>query len=96
LIGVQDKRLQDIDRDLAIIVGVLGWAAETGREFIGQRAGEALFSLKAQGRRIGRPPSEQAGRKIVDLVAGGDPLKDARGSWAWLPHDATPLVKGSR
>jgi len=41
-----------------------------GREFIGQRAGEALFRLKAQGRRIGRPPSEQAGRKIVDLVVG--------------------------
>jgi len=83
LIGVQDKRLQDVDRDLAIIVGVLGWAAETGREFIGQRAGEALLRLRAQGRRIGGPPSEQAGRKIVDLVAGGDPLKDARGSWAW-------------
>jgi len=48
-----------------------------GREFIGQRAGEALLRLKAQGRRIGRPPSEQAGRKIVDLVAGGGPLKDA-------------------
>lgn len=70
LIGVQDKRLQDVDRDLAIIVGVLGWAAEVGREFIGQRAGEALLRLRAQGRRIGRPPSEQAGRKIVDLVAG--------------------------
>jgi len=48
-----------------------------GRGLIGQRAGEALFSLKAQGRRIGGPPSEQAGRKIVDLVAGGGPLKDA-------------------
>lgn len=42
-----------------------------------------MLRLRAQGRRIGGPPSEQAGRKIVDLVAGGDPLKDARGSWAW-------------
>jgi DNA invertase Pin-like site-specific DNA recombinase len=47
------------------------------REFIGQRTGEALFRLRAQGSRIGRPPSEQAGRKIIDLVARGDPLKDA-------------------
>ena len=63
MIGVQDKRLQDVDRDLAIIVGVLGWAAETGREFIGQRAGEALLRLRAQGRRIGRPPSEKLGAR---------------------------------
>jgi DNA invertase Pin-like site-specific DNA recombinase len=47
------------------------------REFIRQRTGEALFHLRAQGRRIGRPPSEQAGRKIIDLVARCDLLKDA-------------------
>jgi hypothetical protein len=36
-----------------------------------------LFSLGALGKRIGRPPSERAGRIIINLVARGGPLKGA-------------------
>jgi DNA invertase Pin-like site-specific DNA recombinase len=39
-----------------LIISVLGWAAEMGREFIRERTRETLAHLKAQGKHVGKPP----------------------------------------
>jgi hypothetical protein len=58
LISVQGKWLQVVDGNLAIrLLPSLDGRLRRG-EFIGQHAGEALFRLRAPGKRIGRPPSE--------------------------------------
>ncbi len=62
-----------------LIISVLGWAAEMGREFICQRIREVLARLKAQGEHVGRSPkwSEATRRCIIDLVMRSFTLKEA-------------------
>jgi DNA invertase Pin-like site-specific DNA recombinase len=64
-------------RDL--LVAVLGWAGEMEREFIRERTREALRRLKAEGKRLGRPPkwSPQIKARIIDLVRRGLTLREA-------------------
>ncbi|MFZ8811144.1 MAG: recombinase family protein [Pyrobaculum sp.] len=80
LMSVREEWLQDVDsRVRQLIISVLGWAAEMEREFIRERTREALARLKAQGKYVGRPPkwSEQARRRIIDLVKRGLTLREA-------------------
>jgi DNA invertase Pin-like site-specific DNA recombinase len=80
LLSVREEWLQSIDPKVRqLIVAMLGWAAEMEREFIRERTREALARLKAQGKPVGRPPkwSEQARRRIIDLVKRGITLKEA-------------------
>ncbi len=49
------------------------------REFIRERTREALARLKAEGKRLGRPPkwSNEVRARIIDLVRRGLTLKEA-------------------
>jgi DNA invertase Pin-like site-specific DNA recombinase len=80
LYSVREEWLSTVDprvRDL--LVAVLGWAGEMEREFIRERTREALRRLKAEGKRLGRPPkwSPQIKARIVDLVRRGLTLREA-------------------
>ncbi|MGB9705132.1 MAG: recombinase family protein [Pyrobaculum sp.] len=80
LYSVREEWLSAVDprvRDL--LVAVLGWAGEMEREFIRERTREALRRLKAEGKRLGRPPkwSPQIKARIVDLVRRGLTLREA-------------------
>lgn len=80
LYSVREEWLSSVDeRVRPLIVAVLGWAGEMEREFIRARTKEALARLKAQGKRLGRPPvwTEEKRRRIIDLVARGLTLKEA-------------------
>ena len=79
VISVRESWLQQLDPKVrSLVVAVLGWAAEMEREFIRERTREALRRLKAQGKRIGRPPkvNEQIARKAIEYVSKGYTLKD--------------------
>jgi DNA invertase Pin-like site-specific DNA recombinase len=85
-ISVREEWLQQLDPKIRqLVVSVLGWAAEMEREFIRERTREALARLRAQGRRVGRPPkwSEQVRRKIIDAEVprqgSGVPRGEGRG-----------------
>lgn len=78
--SVCEEWLQNVDPNVCqLIVVVLGWAGEMGRELIRQRTREALQRLKAQGKKLGRPQkwNPKIKGKIIDLVRRGIPLKDA-------------------
>ncbi|MCU7787163.1 recombinase family protein [Pyrobaculum sp. 3827-6] len=80
LYSVREEWLTSVDpkvRDL--LVAVLGWAGEMEREFIRERTREALRRLRAEGKRLGRPPkwSPQVKARIVDLVRRGLTLREA-------------------
>lgn len=80
LFSVREEWLSTVDEKIKpLIVAILGWAGEMEREFIRMRTREALARLKAQGKRIGRPPTwtEEKRRRIIDLVARGLTLKEA-------------------
>jgi Site-specific recombinases, DNA invertase Pin homologs len=80
MLSVREEWLQSIDPKVRqLVVVMLGWAAEMEREFIQERTREALASLKAQGKHVGRPPkwSEATRRRIIDLVRRGLTLKEA-------------------
>jgi len=80
VISVRESWLQQLDPKVRqIIIAILGWAAEMEREFIRERTREALRRLKAQGKRIGRPPkvNEQIAREAIRYVERGYTLKDA-------------------
>jgi len=80
VISVREPWLQQLDPKIRqLVVAVLGWAAEMEREFIRERTREALRRLKAQGKRIGRPPkvNEQIAREAIKYIERGYTLKDA-------------------
>jgi len=80
VISVREPWLQQLDpRIRNLIVAVLGWAGEMEREFIRERTKEALRRLKAQGKRIGRPPkvNEAIAKEAIRYVERGYTLKDA-------------------
>ena len=80
VISVREQWLQQLDpRVRQLVVAVLGWAGEMEREFIRERTREALRRLKAQGKRIGRPPkvNEQIAREAIKYIERGYTLKDA-------------------
>ncbi|WP_054857896.1 recombinase family protein [Vulcanisaeta sp. JCM 16159] len=57
LISVREDWLNALNPQVKpIILAVLSWAAEMEREFIRERTREALARLRAEGKRIGRPP----------------------------------------
>jgi hypothetical protein len=75
--NVQDKWPQAVDGNLAIrlspfLDGRLGQGVSSRDNTPGRRC-----SAWGPGKRIGRPPSELAGRIIINLVARGVPLKGA-------------------
>jgi len=79
VISVRESWLQQLDPKVrSLVVAVLGWAAEMEREFIRERTREALRRLKAQGKRIGRPPkvNEQIAREAIKYIERGYTLKD--------------------
>ena len=80
ILSVREAWLQQLDPKVrSLVVAVLGWAAEMEREFIRERTREALKRVKAQGKRVGRPPkvTEAVARRAVEYVARGYTLKDA-------------------
>jgi len=80
VISVRESWLQQLDPKVRnLIVAVLGWAAEMEREFIRERTREALRRLKAQGKRVGRPPkvNEAIAKEAIRYVERGYTLKDA-------------------
>jgi len=79
VISVRESWLQQLDPKVRqIIIAILGWAAEMEREFIRERTREALRRLKAQGKRVGRPPkvNEQIAREAIKYIERGYTLKD--------------------
>ena len=80
LVSVREEWLQSLDPKIrSLVISILGWAAEMEREFIRLRTREALERLKAQGKRVGRPPKwdEAKRRRIIELVRRGLTLKEA-------------------
>ena len=80
LLSVREEWLSALDDKIKpLIVAILGWAGEMEREFIRMRTKEALARLRAEGKRIGRPPTwtEEKRRRVIDLVARGLTLKEA-------------------
>ena len=80
LISVREDWLNNLDPKIKpLIASVLSWAAEMEREFIRERTREALARLKAEGKRIGRPPkwTPEVRRRLIDLVRRGISLRDA-------------------
>jgi len=80
VISVRESWLQQLDPKIrSLVVAVLGWAGEMEREFIKERTREALKRVKAQGKRIGRPPkmNEVIAREAIKYVERGYTLKDA-------------------
>jgi DNA invertase Pin-like site-specific DNA recombinase len=80
LYSIREEWLTSVDpkvRDL--LVAVLGWAGEMEREFIRERTREALRRLRAEGKRLGRPPkwNPQVKARIIDLVKRGLTLREA-------------------
>jgi DNA invertase Pin-like site-specific DNA recombinase len=80
VISVRESWLQDLNPKMrSLIIAILGWAGEMEREFIRERTRLALMRLKAQGKRIGRPPkmSEEKAVAAIRLVGEGYTLKEA-------------------
>jgi len=80
VLSVREPWLQQLDPKVrGLVVMILGWAAEMEREFIRERTREALRRLKAQGKRIGRPPkvNEVMAKEAIRYVERGYTLKDA-------------------
>ena len=80
LLSVREEWLGTVDEKIKpLIIAILGWAGEMEREFIRMRTKEALARLRAEGKRIGRPPTwtEEKRRRVIDLVARGLTLKEA-------------------
>ncbi len=80
ILSVREEWLQSLDPKLrGLIVAILGWAGEMEREFIRERTREALARLRAEGKRIGRPPkwNPEVRRKLLEYVKKGYTLKDA-------------------
>jgi len=80
VISVRESWLQNLDPKMrSLVIAILGWAGEMEREFIRERTRLALMRLKAQGKRIGRPPkmSEEKAVAAIRLVGEGYTLKEA-------------------
>ena len=80
VLSVREVWLQQLDPKIrSLIVAILGWAAEMERELIRERTRAALERLKAQGRRVGRPPklTEQVAREAIRMVERGLTLAEA-------------------
>jgi len=79
IISVRESWLNQIDPKIReLIIMILGWAAEMEREFIRERTREALRRLKAEGKRIGRPPkwTPEIRERVKKLIAKGLTLKE--------------------
>lgn len=80
ILSVREVWLQQLDPKIrSLIVAILGWAAEMERELIRERTRAALERLKAQGKRVGRPPklTEQVAREAIRMVERGLTLTEA-------------------
>ena len=80
IISIRENWLNNLDPKIKpLIITILSWAAEMEREFIRERTREAMARLKAEGKRIGRPPkwTPEVRQKIIDLVRRGVSLKEA-------------------
>ena len=80
VVSIREEWLQQLDpRMRGLIIAILGWAAEMERELIRERTREALRRLKAEGKRLGRPPTvnENIAMQAIRYVERGYKLKDA-------------------
>jgi len=78
VISVKEEWLNTLDsRIRGLIIAILGWAAEMEREMIRSRTREALARLKAQGKRLGRPPkwTPEKREEALKLIKRGYSLK---------------------
>jgi len=80
VLSVREVWLQQLDPKIrSLIVAILGWAAEVERDLIRERTRAAMERLKAQGKRVGRPPklTEQVAREAIRMVERGLTLTEA-------------------
>jgi DNA invertase Pin-like site-specific DNA recombinase len=80
VLSVRESWLQSLDPKVrSLILAFLGWSAEMEREFIRSRTKEVLARIKAQGKRLGRPPkmSMEIAQNAIKYVEEGYTLKEA-------------------
>jgi DNA invertase Pin-like site-specific DNA recombinase len=79
VLSVRENWLQSLDPKIrSLILAILGWTADMERELIRARTKEALARVKAQGKRLGRPPkiSTETAIQALKYVEKGYSLKD--------------------
>jgi len=80
VLSVREVWLQQLDPKIrSLMIAIFGWAAEMERAFISERTRAALERLRAQGKRVGRPPkvTEQVAREAIRMVERGLTLTEA-------------------
>jgi len=70
---------RDSDPVSQLLLNVVSWLVEQERKAASERTREKLAKLKAEGKRLGRPPkwSSEVKRRLIELVEKGVTLKEA-------------------
>jgi len=80
VLSVRESWLQSLDPKVrSLILAFLGWSAEMEREFIRSRTKEVLARIKAQGKRLGRPPKMniEIAQNAIEYMEKGYTLREA-------------------
>ncbi len=84
---VCDGQIVDASKESALMVSVLGYAAETERDMISERTKSALRARKAAGMKLGRPAGQgvkvpEAAKKVDMAISDIDRMMEAGASAA--------------